>query len=93
MKNFLNELKKQKLTIGIIVSIIFLASIGFTYAYFTAGILEQNVHDEIVTTGTLKLLYVDGPYIEAKNFYPGMAVEKEFVVSNIGTYDAEYSIN
>ena len=63
MKNIINVSRKQKTIFGIILGFIFLLSLGLTYAYFTTGLAEQNPNNQIVTTGSLNLLYVDGPAI------------------------------
>lgn len=87
-----NISKKQKIFYCIIILCIFIISMSVTYAYFRATITGSS-NDQIVTTGSLRLSYVDGPYIELNRALPGQGVEKELVISNTGTYDTEYSIN
>ena len=55
MKNLLKKYGNKKIIIAFVIVMLFLASIGITYAYFSAGLAEQNPNDEIVTTGTLRL--------------------------------------
>ena len=43
-----------------IMSFAVIAIIGVSYSYFTASIVQNEVKDQVVTTGTLSLRYVDG---------------------------------
>ena len=84
----------KKIIIGISLSFLLLAAIGFTFAYFIADITgNENAEDIIVETGTLSLVYKDGQELILNKAFPGDYVEKVFTVTNTGTLDTEYSIN
>ena len=88
----MKELKDKKLIFGIGIAFLFLATIGLSYAYFTATLVNKDVKDQIVTTGTLSLKYTDGPEINAKNIKPGWTISKTVTIENTGTLDAFYTI-
>ena len=85
-------MKDKKLIYGIGIAFLFLATIGLSYAYFTATLVNKDVKDQIVTTGTLSLKYTDGPEINAKNIKPGWTITKVISIENTGTLDAFYTI-
>ena len=83
----------KKIIIGIALSFLLLATIGFTYAYFSGGVTgNEEAKNQIVETGTLSLVYTDGPEIILNNAYPGNKIEKTFTVENTGTLDTSYTI-
>ena len=83
---------KRILTITGIV-LLFLMSVGFSYAYFTTTVSgNENAKDVIVQAGTLSLKYTDGPEITAKNVQPGWTITKTVTVENTGTLDAIYNL-
>ena len=84
-------MKDKKMLYGIGIVFLFLASIGFSYAYFTASIANKDVKDQVVTTGTLELTYTDGPEIKMENIKPGQTITKKVTVKNTGTLDASYN--
>ena len=77
---------------GIGIVFLFLAAISFTYAYFTATLVNNNVKDQVVQTGTLELTYTDGPEIVMNNIKPGTTITKEISVKNTGTLDTSYNL-
>ena len=83
--------KKQKILIGVLLVSIFAISMSVTYAYFDLG-LSGEANDEIVTTGTLSLNYVDGPELTLNRAYPSDYVEKTITVTNTGSLDTHYKI-
>ena len=86
-------MKKKIIIVRIAFAFLLLAAIGFTFAYFTANVTgNEEAEDVIVETGTLSLLYTDGPEIILNDAYPGDYIEKTFTVENTGTLDAEYTI-
>ena len=85
-------MKDKKIIFGIFLTFIFLASVGFSYAYFTSAITNKDVKDQIVETGTLSLRYVDGPEIVMNNIKPGATITKIVYVANTGTLDASYNL-
>lgn len=84
--------KEKKMIFGIGIVFLFLATISFTYAYFTATLVNNNVKDQVVQTGTLELTYTDGPEIVMNNIKPGTTITKEISVKNTGTLDTSYNL-
>lgn len=84
--------KEEKIIFGFILLFIFIGTVGFTYGYFRAEFSYQS--DELkVTTGTLKLDYIDdSPLIYKESFKPGDVITKTFTVENTGTLDATYDL-
>ena len=54
---------------------------------------NENVKDQIVETGTLSLVYKDGPELKLDSAVPGSSVTKTFMVTKTGDLIADYSIN
>ena len=81
-----------KTIILFIMSLALITIIGISYAYFTATIANNEVKDQVVTTGTLSLRYVDGPEIVMQNIKPGATITKTVYVANTGTLDAVYNL-
>ena len=82
----------KKMLFGIGIVFLFLATVGFSYAYFSNAIANKDVKDQVVETGTLKLIYTDGPQIIMNNIKPGDTVTKTVYVANTGTLDAVYNL-
>ena len=85
-------MKDKKVILWIGIVFLFLATVSFTYAYFTATLINKDVKDQIVTTGTLQLTYTDGPEIVMNNIKPGATIAKEVSVKNTGTLNAAYNL-
>ena len=85
-------MKDKKMLYGIGIVFLFLATVGFSYAYFTASIANKDVKDQVVETGTLSLRYVDGSEINMQNIKPGSTITKTIYVANTGTLDASYNL-
>lgn len=85
-------MKDKKMILGIGVAFLFLATVSFTYAYFSTAIRNDSVKDQVVTTGTLSLRYVDGAEIVMNNIKPGQTITKTVYVANTGTLDASYNL-
>ena len=85
-------MKDKKIIFGITLAFIFLASIGFSYAYFSIAITNKDVKDQVVETGTLQLTYTDGPEINIQNMKPGNTITKTITVKNTGSLEAKYNI-
>ena len=75
-----------------IMSFALIAIIGVSYAYFSASIVNNEVKDQVVETGTLSLRYVDGPEVVMQNIKPGQTITKTIYVANTGTLDAVYNL-
>ena len=84
--------KDKKMLFGIGIAFLFLATVSLSYAYFTATLVNKDVKDQIVTTGTLQLTYTDGPEIVMNNIKPGATITKEVSVKNTGTLNASYNL-
>ena len=86
-------MKDKKILYGIIITFVFLLSIGLTYAYFSVTTNVVGDRNDIkASVGTLSILYTDGPEIVAENIQPGWKENKTITVKNTGTLDAYYSI-
>ena len=80
--------KKQKIIVSVVgITIVLLALLGLTYAYFLTRIQGNTNEKSIsVTTADLKLVYGDGNgLIEANSIMPGTTLTtKKFTVKNEG---------
>ena len=85
-------MKDKKMLYGIGIVFLFLATVGFSYAYFTASIANKDVKDQVVETGTLELTYTDGAEIKMLNIKPGQTITKKVTVKNTGTLDTAYNL-
>ena len=81
----------KKITLGIVIGVLLIATIGFTYSFFSTSITGEG-EENIVTAGTLQLVYKDGDEVILNNAYPGDSITKTFTVSNTGTLTVDYSI-
>jgi hypothetical protein len=64
---------------------------GVSYAYF-AVVATGTSNNNIVTSGTMKITYTDGPQVSLENAIPGDSLTKTFTVKNTGTVDTQYDI-
>ena len=85
-------MKDKKIIFGITLAFIFLASVGFSYAYFSNSIVQNEVKDQVVETGIIQLTYTDGPEINIQNMKPGNTINKTITVKNTGSLEAKYNI-
>ena len=79
--------KQQKIIVSIVgISIVLLALLGLTYAYYLTRIEgNTNTNSISITTADLKLVYGDGNGLVTKeNIMPGTTIEKTFTVTNSG---------
>ena len=81
----------KKYQIALLVIAIMLIISGVSYAYF-AVIATGNSNPNIVTSGTMKITYTDGPEVTLDNAIPGDTLTKTFTVKNTGTVDTQYDI-
>lgn len=84
--------RENKILFGVCLGIIFLISVSTSYGYFSSTIRNDSVKDQVVTTGTLSLRYVDGAEINMQNITPGATVTKTVYVANTGTLNATYNL-
>ena len=89
--------RKQKIIVSVVgITIVLLALLGLTYAYFLTRI-QGNTNDKSisVTTADLKLVYGDGSdgVIGEENLLPSDTVyTKTFTVKNEGNANVEYGV-
>ena len=88
----MEKLKENKTLLGVGIILLLLGVMGMSYAWFSASVKEVDVKDQVVTTGTLELTYIDGAEIKLVNARPGATITKEVRVKNTGTLDAEYNL-
>ena len=88
----MKNLNDKKIVFGIGIVFLFLATIGFSYAYFAATLVNKDVKDQVVQTGTLSLTYTDGTAINGVNISPGWKATKTITIENTGTLDVFYTI-
>ena len=92
MKNILSNLKvNKKYQIALLVIAIMLIVSGVSYAYFAIAVAGTS-NPNIVTSGTMKITYTDGPEVRLDNAIPGDTLTKTFTVKNTGTVDTSYDI-
>ena len=89
--------KRNKIIISIVgITIVLLALLGITYAYYLTRIEGNTNSNSIsVTTADLKVSYGENSseVIVKENALPGeMLAEKSFTITNDGTGSAEFSI-
>ena len=85
---------KNKMIFWICLTFIFLASLGFSFAWFSTQI-EGNDTAKMVTTSSsiLKLVFDDsGEDITLSNMHPGDFIEKTITVENTGTEPSGYKL-
>ena len=81
----------KKYQIALLVIAIMLIISGVSYAYF-AIVATGTSNPNIVTSGTMKITYTDGPEVKLDNAIPGDSLTKTFTVKNTGTVDTQYDI-
>ncbi len=82
----------KKYQIALILVAIMLIISGVSYAYFavtTTGSSNPN----IVTSGTMKITFADGPEVRLDNAIPGDYLTKTFSVTNTGNVSTSYDID
>ena len=84
--------KKLYLLLGVILLVILLVGIGFSFAYFTANV-DGDASANVITTGVMKLTFEDGALIGTQsNMVPGTSITKKFKVKNTGTVSTNYNV-
>ena len=88
--------RKQKIIVSVVgITIVLLALLGITYAYYLTRIQgNTNTNSISITTADLKLEYGDGNgIVTAESIMPGTTLTpKVFEVSNEGNTTASYSV-
>ena len=86
-------MKDKKILFGTFIALLVLLTTGLSYAYFSTSVSGNNdAKDVVVETGTLSLVYTDGPEIKAQNIKPGWSTTKVVTVKNTGTLDVSYNL-
>ena len=86
-------MKDKKILFGTFIALLLLLTTGLSYAWFSASISgNENAKNVVVESGTLSLVYTDGPEIKVQNIKPGWSTTKEVSVKNTGTLEANYNI-
>ena len=88
----MKKLKNNKTLLGVGITFLLLATISISYAWFSATVKNEDVKDQVVTTGTLELTYTDGTEIKLVNARPGASATKTITVKNTGSLDADYNL-
>jgi hypothetical protein len=83
--------KDYKLIIFIGVLLCISLIIGTSYAFFTATVTGA-AKETAITSGTMSILYTDGPEVTLENAIPGSTVTKTFTVKNTGTVSTNYDV-
>lgn len=85
------EKKDTLITVSIILAIIAVAVMGFSYAYFS---LDINGTGSLIegASSTLELTYDDTNAITLNTAYPGDHSNKTFKIENTGTKEAYYAL-
>ena len=81
----------KKYQIALLVIAIMLIVSGVSYAYF-AIVAKGTSNQNIVTSGTMKLTFTDGPEVRLDNAIPGDTLTKTFTIKNTGTVNTAYDI-
>ena len=86
-------MKDKKFIYGILIAVVFLLTVGITYAYFSLIISGNDVAETInVDTTKLELKYTDGKEVRATNIEPGWTMTKTITVVNAGNEEAYYTL-
>ncbi len=81
----------KKYQIALLLIAIMLVISGVSYAYF-AVIATGTSNNNIVTSGTMKITFTDGPQVRLDNAIPGDTLTKTFSVTNTGNVSTSYDI-
>ena len=81
----------KKYQIALLVIAIMLVISGVSYAYFAVTATGTS-NNNIVTSGTMKITFTDGPQISLENAIPGDTLTKTFSVTNTGNVATNYDI-
>ena len=85
------KMLNKKYQIALLVIAIMLIISGVSYAYFAVVAIGTS-NNNIVTSGTMKITYTDGPQVSLDNAIPGDYLTKTFTVENTGNVDTSYDI-
>ncbi|MBO5414938.1 MAG: hypothetical protein J6A17_04850 [Bacilli bacterium] len=85
---------KKKITIVyVIATAMILGILGYTYAYFSATVTENNKTETVIKTDELTLVFTGTNEITTgDNMIPGDSFTKTFTVENTSNVDTKYNI-
>ncbi|MBQ4262775.1 MAG: carboxypeptidase regulatory-like domain-containing protein [Bacilli bacterium] len=84
-------MNKKLIYMTMIYVMLFIATISFAYAFFSIS-LNGDGKENVVTAGTLRLEYLDGPGVSLPRAYPGESATKVISVKNTGTLETSYDL-
>ena len=86
-------MKDKKILFITGIVLLFLMTVGMSYAYFSLSVSgNADAKDMVVEAGTLRLTYTDSPQIIMQNIKPGQTITKKVTVKNTGTLDTAYNL-
>ena len=86
-------MKDKKILFITGIVLLFLMTVGMSYAFFSASVSgNADAKDMVVEAGTLRLTYTDSPEIIMQNIKPGQTITKKVTVKNTGTLDTAYNL-
>ena len=89
----MKKIDKKTITIVYVVaSLMILGILGYTFAYFSAGVRENNKTQTIIKTNKLDLIFTGTKEITAENMIPGDSFTKTFTVENPSNIATTYNI-
>ena len=84
---------KKKITlVYTVAALMILAILGYTYAYFSATVTEDNKTQTVIKTQQLSLTFNGTSEITADDMIPGDSFTKTFTVENTATVKTFYNI-
>ena len=88
-------LKSKKVILIVVLAVLLIVGIafGYSFAYFTASVVnDSTINNTVVTTASLEIEFSDGPKVSLENATPGQEKEKTFKVKNNSSLDTTYDI-
>ncbi len=86
-------MRDKKFMFVIILVLVFLLTVGLTYAYFSLTVSGNDVAETInVNTTKLELKYTDGKEIKANSIEPGWTITKSLTIENTGSEEVYYDL-
>ena len=86
-------MRDKKFMFVIVLGLVFLLTVGLTYAYFSLTVSGNDVAETInVNTTKLELKYTDGKEIKANSIEPGWTITKSLTIENTGSEEVYYDL-
>ena len=87
------NMKDKKFIFVSILALVFLLTVGLTYAYFSLTVSGNDVAETInVSTTKIGLIYTDGKEVKSNNIEPNWTTTKTITVENTGNEEAYYAL-